>query len=402
MNRLRLFLFFMIAVGAAFAREPATTGDKNIDSIVREGNALALQLYSLLKVEKENTVFSPYGIYESMALPYAGAQGATESQMSRLLRFKMAKSFVNAAYRSLEGRFNIQSSYNHMSGIWLQKGAINPPYRETVEKDYGAALRLVDYVARPEGVRLEMNNWMREKTQGRIAEIVPPQELVSTARMVVLSGAYVKGRWAQTFDLRQTKQAPFFFDRYTTSTVPTMFATGEYNHLEDEHFSLIELPYESKRNEATKLSLLIFLPHDTYGLDRVEKSLNLENMEKWLATMEKKWVVLSLPRFRLADSFSLANTFKSMGLTSPFKPDADFSGIREGGELSLSNVYHKASFSADEWGSEGGISLEGAPGPQGAAQRAVGFTVNQPFMFMVIDRETNAILMMGRVLSPRF
>lgn len=372
--------------------------DKTLISAVRDANILGLQLFGLLKEGKENIVFSPYAISASAALPYDGAEGFTESQMARVLRYRVAKPLVADLFADFNGRL-MNSPYLFSSSLWVQKGSVKADFKQAIENNSSAALRLVDFITRPDGVRVEMNSWMRERSQGKILDIVPVNDIVNSTRMVVLAGSFLKGRWQQTFDSRSTSQVPFFSDRYVTSTVPTMTATGEYNYLHEEKFSLLEIPYESKKGATASVSLLLFLPHETYGLKGLEEELTIDNLEAWLKNMRKEVVILRLPRFRLAGSFSLVEPFVKLALTNPFRDGANFSGIREIGDLKISKMLHSAVYSVDEWGSEGGISLGSYGDFNPGGRAAIAFNAQHPFLFMVVERGTGAILLMGRVKS---
>lgn len=397
--KLLLLIITMIAICPASAQEPLSSGDKNVDSIVREGNVLALQLYGLLKGDKDNVVVSPYAISASMGVPFAGAQGVTEAQMARVMRFRPVQTAVNAAFGWLNDRFYDDSPYFLNTSLWLQKGTVKPEFRTTVENEYRTTLKLVDFITRADSIRGEMNSWIKERTQGKITDLVDFKTLSSSARMVLLSGAYIKGRWEQTFDARNTRQAAFFRDRYLTVTVPTMFTTGNFNFLEEETFSMIEIPYEVKKPTSAKVSLIILLPHETYGLSKMENSVTMASLQLWLSSMQKQRIALSLPRFSLANTFPLDQMFTQLNLSGPFRDDADFFGIRDIPDLKLSLVLHKAVYSIDEWGSEGRISYVSTDRGSNAKQ-PMRFSVDHPFMFLVIDTGTGSILMIGHVNSP--
>lgn len=400
---MRKFVFFISCAAAFFraltAQEPLlSVGDKNMDAIARDGNVLALQLYRLLKEGKENLVFSPYAVVESMALPFLGSEGATRAQMARILGFRAQPPAVYQAFRGLNERMS-DSPYFLTSSLWIQKGSVRPEFQSATEKKGHASLRFVDFATRPEAARTEMNNWMRERSQGKIIDIVPPAELSKVTSMVVLSGAYMKGRFKQAFNFHSTMQTPFFSERHSTSTVPTMSSTGEYGYLHEKQFSVVEIPYDARRSSFSRLSLLVVLPHETYGLKSIENDLTIEEVQRWLKDIHKQLVVVSLPRFRVTGFFSLVNTFSKLALGDPFRDSANFTDIREGGSLKISKVFHRAVYAVDEAGSESGLASGLENDSRRDSQVAITFAANHPFLFMVVDRSSGAILLMGRLLS---
>jgi serpin B len=84
-----------------------------------------------------------------------------------------------------------------------------------------------------------------------------------------------------------------------------------------------------------------------------------------------------------------------LGLTSLFGA-ADFSNITAGG-LAVAEIEHEVYFQVDEAGTRAaaatGAALADSHGPT--------VTVDRPFMFVIRDRSTGAILFLGRVLDPR-
>ena len=101
--------------------------------------------------------------------------------------------------------------------------------------------------------------------------------------------------------------------------------------------------------------MVILLPHDTYGLAKVEESLTHDKLQKALACLSGPYKVkVSLPRFKLTQQFLLNKILAKMGATDMFDEfKADFSGISAGPErLYVSHVIHKAFVEVNEKGTE--------------------------------------------------
>lgn len=87
-----------------------------------------------------------------------------------------------------------------------------------------------------------------------------------------------------------------------------------------------------------------------------------------------------------------------MGMPDAFTPFvADFSGLDGTHDLYLSHVVHKAFVAVDEMGTE-------AAAASGVVAEIVSLpiyvTLDRPFIFVIRDLETDAILFIGRVLNP--
>jgi serpin B len=114
---------------------------------------------------------------------------------------------------------------------------------------------------------------------------------------------------------------------------------------------------------------------------------------------------LYMPKFRYESSFSLKEALAAMGMTDAFYAErADLSGMdgKRDRDLFVSAVVHKALVRVDEEGTEAAaatavvIRMGGAPGGEPLVM-----VVDRPFIFLIRDVKTGAILFIGRVVDPR-
>jgi len=83
-----------------------------------------------------------------------------------------------------------------------------------------------------------------------------------------------------------------------------------------------------------------------------------------------------------------------------FSTSADFSGMTGGRDLYISEVLHKAFVSVDEAGTEAAaataVPMELTAVPEPLAE----VTIDRPFIFLIRDIDTGAILFVGRIMNP--
>jgi serpin B len=108
---------------------------------------------------------------------------------------------------------------------------------------------------------------------------------------------------------------------------------------------------------------------------------------------------VELPKFTFSFDFPLSGVLKNLGMRDAFDPVvADFSGIDGARDLFIDDVLHKAFIDVNEAGTEAAaatgviIGITTVPG--------ITITINQPFIFLIHDNDTGAILFIGRVLQP--
>jgi serpin B len=133
-----------------------------------------------------------------------------------------------------------------------------------------------------------------------------------------------------------------------------------------------------------------------------EEGLRSQQISNIVSALQTDVVHLTMPKFEFDSEFRLANTLAEMGMPAAFSGDADFSGMTGNRELSIGDVIHKAFVSVDEAGTEAAaataVIMVGSSGPD--EPPPVEFTIDRPFIFLIRDINTGAILFVGRVLNP--
>ena len=262
-------------------------------------------------------------------------------------------------------------------------------------KHYGAGLREMDFAAAAEDARRTINAWVEEKTRDRIKDLIKPGVLNSMTRLVLTNAIYFKGDWARQFDEKATRQAPFWVAQEKKVDVPMRFQRARFKYAEMDSLQCLELPYVGE-----ELSMVVLLPKERTGLDKLEASLNRENLQLWLGRMHKMKVSVHLPKFKMTREFQLGEMLQAMGMKDAFSPQwADFSGMNGKRDLFISAVIHKAFVDVNEEGTEAAAAT--AVGIQVTSiQPERVFRADHPFLFLIRDTRSGVILFMGRVSDP--
>ncbi|MDR1081268.1 MAG: serpin family protein, partial [Deltaproteobacteria bacterium] len=161
---------------------------------------------------------------------------------------------------------------------------------------------------------------------------------------------------------------------------------------------LLEIPYVGRR-----LSMIVLLPGTGRGgMGALEASLSGDLLARRLENAAAARVDASLPRFSFGwGTESLLAPLAAMGLAPAFGGEADFSGMTGDRSLKISDVLHRAFVDVTEEGTEAAaasaaIVTRALP----AFEPPRKFRADRPFVFLIRDRDTGAILFMGRVSDP--
>ncbi|MGB2827112.1 MAG: serpin family protein [Dehalococcoidales bacterium] len=399
-----------ISVNILQSEKPRITSPEvneyDLVTLANGNSEFAFDIYQTLKESDGNLFYSPYSISQALAMTYAGARSETEKQMSDTLHFALSQDSLHPAFNGLDielskrgegaqGKDEEGFRLNIVNAIWGQKDyKFLPEFLDVLAENYGAGLRVLDFVNAPEESRITINDWVSEQTEGRIEDLIPEGSIDTITRLVLTNAIYFNAAWQFPFNEEATADGPFFLLDGGEVIVPMMIQTESFGYAEGDSYQAVELPYDGR-----ELSMVILLPGDGQ-FEAFESSMDYEMIEDIISDLSYQQVNVTMPKFEFESEFSLKEALTAMGMPVAFSADADFSGMTGNRDLAIDDVLHKAFVSVDEAGTEAAaatavmMTLTAVPAPP------VVVTVDRPFIFLIRDIETGTILFVGRVVNP--
>jgi len=380
--------------------------EPDMAGLVDGNTAFAFDLYHALNDKEENLFYSPYSISLALAMTYAGARSETERQMADTLHFNLPQDRLHPAFNALdlelagrgqgaEGKDEEGFRLNIVNAVWGQEDyRFLAAFLDVLAENYGAGLRLLDFQAAPEESRVIINDWVSEQTEGRIEDLIPQGAIDALTRLVLTNAVYFNAAWLNPFSEEATSDGTFYLLSGDTVTVPMMRQTASFGYLEGKGYQAVELPYD-----GGELSMVVLLP-EAGRFEAFEQSLDAGLLRAITRDMAYRQVALGMPKFEFDSAFSLADTLAGMGMPVAFSPSADFSGMTGNRELAISDVLHKAFVSVDEAGTEAAAATAVVMRLTAVPEQPVEVTVDRPFVFLIREIETGAVLFVGRVVDP--
>jgi len=366
-------------------------------------NAFTAESYRQLAGGDANLILSPFNIGTTLSMALGGARGATASEIAAVLHQHYDAGY-DSALASLAADLTKagNTGANELlmaNGLWVQQGiAIQPAFQKTLADQYHAPLTPIDFTVHAEEARGAINRWTEQQTKNRIRDLLGPGSLDGDTRLVLTSAIYFYGKWEDPFLLSRTEPAPFTLESGGTTQASFMNQAARFAYAEMPSSQILEMRYA-----GTRIAFDVILPKTPNGLPDLEKSLTSENLSGWLGNLSSRRVRVSLPKFRAETEFSLGKALAAMGMRTAFTNSADFSGIDGHGKVKISAVVHKAFVDVSEQGTE-------AAAATGMAMRslsvrmpepAVVFRADHPFLFVIRDTGSEAILFIGRLINPK-
>ncbi len=382
---------------------PPLTAYDHLAALSASNTAFALDLYQQLRSQDGNLFYSPFSISMALAMTYAGARAETESQMASAMHFDLPQADLHAALNALSAELDNRAGEGDQTGfklnvanaLWGQQGfAFLPEFLDTLALNYGAGMQAVDY-NQPEAARQTINDWVADQTEDKIKDLIPDGALNAMTRLVLTNAIYFNAAWLLPFDEQATQNDSFDLLDGSEVQAPMMRQTESFGYLKAEDYEAVEMFYEGR-----ELSMVILLP-DESQFSAFEESLDSAQLQSILEQLSVQRLDLSMPKFKIDSSFGLADTLAGMGMPDAFDVvKADFSGMTGKPDLFITNVVHKAYVDVNEEGTEAAAATGVVMGLKSMpVGEPIVVKVDHPFLFLIRDTQTGAVLFLGRVVQ---
>lgn len=358
----------------------------------------SLNLFSTVhkKDPKKNLFISPISISQAIAMIYNGAAAETQTAIGSALALEdLSLDDFNSANEDLRNALEYPGKDIQLSianSIWTnQDTPISPNFIRRNQQFYNAKVESLDFNNKKSiGI---INNWVKRNTQGKIEGIV--DQLSEADRLILVNATYFKGEWSSPFKLEQTTPQDFSAPD-GKKTVPMMAKRGTFRYFEMEGLQAVALPYGDRR-----LNLYVFLPKNGQTLDTVIQTLTPKTWTQWMSEFRTVPGYLQLPRFKMESKLELQKPLSELGMGIAFSDKANFSSLSTR-PVQIDQVIHKTFVEVNESGTTAAAAT--AIGIRSTSVEAVktpfDMKVNQPFLCVLRDDKTGAILFMGAINNP--
>lgn len=392
-----IILYFVLFVFAACHSQ-----DTEID-IPKSNNQFAFLLYKNVKQKKTNLLFSPFSISSAFAMTYAGAQDETKEQIKKVLHFNDNNDDFHSSFQQLIDKIesvkykDIENPISIANSLWAQKDYIFlDDYKKNCEKFYSAEIENVDFVdsKNREDARKQINIWVEKKTNQKIKELLNADVLSEQTRLVLVNALYFSSNWETPFEEKHSIKDVFYNSGKTEIQTEFMNKSVSVKYYENDLLQIVELPFSQNYT-----SMVVILPKEKKGLQKLEEELDNDNYELWLSKMEWKQIDVFLPKFENEETVDLKDILSKMGMEIAFSDNADFSKMTGKKDLKISQVIHKSFIKVEESGVEASAATAVVMNRKSSLtpENDAVFKANHPFIYLIKENNSETILFLGAV-----
>ncbi|KAI4896587.1 hypothetical protein NFI96_018215, partial [Prochilodus magdalenae] len=366
-------------------------------------NSLGLRMYQTLSLKQENAnvLLSPYSAFGTLVTLYLGVSKKTATPYQTLLGLNWDSERPDCVYL-IDGHTvlrTLQAINSLIDGpqdelrtlVWTFVSSDADLSKDFVSgmQDFSDAsfVRAVDF-SQPKEAEAQINSFIQKTSDSKVKNFFT--DIHQTTNLLFASSVHFKGNWGTAFQPQVTTMQDFKVDETSTVKVPLMTHSGDYMYLNDpgRKCSVVKLGL-SKRTY-----MLLVLPHEGARLQDIENQLLTAVISTWNSHLKERYLELSLPKFSMTAVTDLRSLLSDMKVEKCLLgSEASFERLSTKKNFTVDKVFNKVLFEMSEEGSEVQNKSQDERVP-------LKVTVNRPFFFAVVEGNSNAILVLGKIRNP--
>jgi len=340
----------------------------------------------------ENVLVSPLSVLLALYMTANGADGNTKAQMMDVLGDNL-----NEYFKAYQESLPQGEDYKlHIAnGIWFRDEEfleVQEEFLRTNQEYFGAGL----YKAPFDDVTCkEINNWVKENTDGMIDSIL--DEISPDAVLYLINAVSFDAKWQKAYNEYSVQEDRTFTKEDGTKQKATLMYSEESTYLEDEKATGFIKYYKGR-----EYAFAVLLPKEGVTVAEYVAWMKEEHLQELFAGAKKTVVNAALPKFETEYDILLNDVLISMGMPDAFCSSADFSNMAtsERGDIFINRVLHKTFISVDELGTKAGaVTAVEMPDSCAPMEEVYNVYLDRPFVYMLIDCETNQPFFIGTMMD---
>lgn len=368
-----------------------TVGKAADEEFILGQTEFALELLRNTTDGTENALISPYSVMQALAMTANGADGSTKAEMEEVLGgidIDTLNEYL-CTWRKNQGK-----ELSTANSIWTvnddERISVYPEFIQKNVDYYNADIFKAPF---DDTTVKDINSWVYDNTDGMIPKLL--EDISSDAVMYLINAVALDIEWQDKYYEHQVGLSKFTAADGTVQDAEVLNSRENY-YIQDENASGVYKYYRDR-----KYAFAAILPDEGVTLPEYIAGLTPERLSSLLAKPEEfTSVVTSIPKFSYDYDVKLKDSLSAMGMNEAFDVEkADFTGIGKSEyPLFISNIIHKTSIELSEEGTRAAAvtSVELDAGDPMPMHEVI---INRPFLYCIVDTQTNLPVFIGTVAS---
>ena len=376
--------------------EVITTDEYDIEAAEKAAMDFAVKLFQYVQLHEmvpgENTssniLISPISMYLALGMLENGAKGETLSQLEETLGLNYGQmncfaeeylenlpnemKIANSIWYTDDERFTLEESFAEMNQAYFNADLYREPFDESTVK--------------------AVNDWIEKHTDGAIKEML--DEIPADAVMYLINALVYEAEWEQKYDEGQVRTGAFHVSKDLVQEAEMMYSEEGY-YLEDEDATGFIKYYKDR-----KYAFAALLPKEGQDVFSYIRKLSGEKLQNLLANPQEILVNAAMPQFKNEYEVQMKDILQEMGVVDVFdsgKADLSGLGTSSAGNIFVDRVLHKTFIEVTAAGTKAGAATIIECKDECAIMTEKEVILDRPFVYMIIDCETNQPIFMGTV-----
>lgn len=354
--------------------------------------ALTLFQHSASKSQYDNVLISPLSMMHALSMTANGASRETKDEMLAVLANSLTQEELNEALCAYTEHLSSTGNLQLANSIWIREDenlSINEDFLDINQTYFDARIFTEPFHDQTADA---INKWITTNTNNRITKIV--DNIDSDTVMYLINALTFDAEWEDVYTTDNIVYGSFYSSTGNSTGQKTeMMHSTEHFYLSSENAVGFIKNYKDGTYRFAAL-----LPNEGISLSNYIESLTTESITDMLQNAEKTSVTVAIPKFSYEYKLDMNSVLKEMGINKGFdSTQADFSnlGTFQNGNLYLGKVLHKTFIAVDEKGTAAGAVTSVDIKAECALETSKEVILNRPFVYMILDGETNLPVFIG-------
>lgn len=375
------------------------TIDNIPENIIDANNNFSLELFKTINTNEgdSNIFISPVSVSFALGMTMNGADRNTYEEMKNTLDFAdLDIEKINKSYLTLiDELYNVSEGveFNLANSIWYSdKFSLQNEFKNLNENYFKAKMEGLDFNDVENSLDI-MNSWVEEQTQGKIKNLI--NRIYPNDCMFLINAIYFNASWKYQFDETETEESQFYIDNENAVNCDMMNIKSKFHFVKTNDYHALELPYANEN-----YSMLMLMPRSK-NIDDFLNSINRDTIAKIQNKFEYDSINISIPKLELEYEINLNDILIEMGIEEAFDSrSANFSKMFNELQSSIwiDRVKQKSFLKVNEEGTEAAAATAVVMTLGISDEKFMNFNI--PYLFFIIEKQSNTILFCGKVVNP--